>query len=218
MKKVYVVGNAINYVNFIYDAVLVDTLSEADIVLFTGGEDIDPSFYGEKKHPTTYSNIIRDKLEKEVFDCIKPTQLVVGICRGSQFLCVMNGGKLVQNCNNHGIFETHPILFKETDEIYEITSTHHQMQYPYNLNKEDYTLTATSLHRRSAVYEGGGIDIKTILSNGEPEVVIYHKENKPRCIAIQGHPEYMRKEAPIVAVLNELIDNNLNIVYNNENN
>lgn len=82
MKKVYVVGNAFNYANFIYDAVLVDTLSEADIVLFTGGEDVDPSFYGEKTHPTTYSNIIRDTQEKKVFERIKPTQLVVGICRG----------------------------------------------------------------------------------------------------------------------------------------
>ena len=218
MKKVYVVGNAFNYANFIYDAVLVDTLSEADIVLFTGGEDVDPSFYGEKMHPTTSSNIIRDTQEKKVFEHIKPTQLVVGICRGSQFLCVMNGGKLVQNCDNHGIFETHPILFGETNEIYEITSTHHQMQYPYNLNEEDYTLTAISMFKRSSFYEGGGIDIKNIHSKGEPEIVIYHKENKPRCIAIQGHPEYMRKEAPIVAVLNKLIDNNLNIVHNNENN
>ena len=213
MKKVYVVGEAKHYANFIEDMSLVDNLEDADIVVFTGGEDVDPSLYGEKKHETTYSNIERDLEEKAIFEKIKTNQLVVGICRGSQLMCVLNGGKLVQNCNNHGIFGTHSITcFGEIDEIYEITSTHHQMQYPYNLKNSDYTLVATSQYNRSNNYEGSGISINAIRSMGEPEIVIYHKEGKPRCIAIQGHPEYMRKEAPVVTYLNTLIDNNLNLV------
>ena len=80
--KIYVVGNATNYASWINNHKLVDNIEDADIVLFTGGEDVDPSLYNSKKHPSTYSNIERDKKEKEVFDKIKPTQLALGICRG----------------------------------------------------------------------------------------------------------------------------------------
>ena len=53
MKKVYVVGEAINYVNFMTGVKLVNAIEDANIVLFTGGEDVDPSLYGCKKHYTT---------------------------------------------------------------------------------------------------------------------------------------------------------------------
>lgn len=205
MKKVYVVGEATNYANFITGIKLVNNIEDANIVLFTGGEDVDPSFYGCEKHYTTYSNIERDKYEKAIFDKIKPNQLALGICRGSQFLCVMNGGKLIQNVDNHGVFGTHPIMNKE-GMMYEITSTHHQMQYPYNLDDKEYNVLYWS-DRRSEIYEGDGIDFNLMINNKEPEIVHYHKEGLPQCLAIQGHPEYMRKESPVVGMLNKLINN-----------
>lgn len=216
MKKVYVIGEAKHYADFITGVSLVENIEDADIVVFTGGEDVDPSMYGAKKHPQTYSNLQRDLYEKEMFEKINPNQLVVGICRGSQYLCVLNGGKLVQHCTNHGIFGTHSILCGDT--VYEITSTHHQMQYPFNLDDEDYTLIGISYTRRSLDYEGDSIDGVDIVYKGEPEIVLYHKKGMPRCLAIQGHPEYMRKEAPVVKYLNKLINDNLKIVKNNENN
>jgi gamma-glutamyl-gamma-aminobutyrate hydrolase PuuD len=208
MKKVYVVGTAKHYADFITNIKHVDNIEEADIVIFTGGEDVYPSLYHEEKHPTTYSNLNRDLYERDKFEHIKPNQLVVGICRGSQFLCVMNGGKLVQNVSNHGVYGTHPIMGLDNDMTYEITSTHHQMQYPFNLDPKDYDLLYIA-DRRSITYEGGGINRAELVINGEPEIVLYHKANMPKCLAIQGHPEYMRKDAPVVKMLNNLINNTL---------
>ena len=82
MKKVFVVGPQKRYSEWIEDHVLTDNLEEADIVMFTGGEDVDPSLYGCEKHPTTYSNIVRDLEEKAVFEKVRSDQLCVGICRG----------------------------------------------------------------------------------------------------------------------------------------
>ena len=204
MKKVYVVGDAVNYANFITGVKLVDNIEEANIVLFTGGEDVDPSLYCCEKHYTTYSNIERDNYEKAIFDKIKPNQLALGICRGSQFLCVMNGGKLIQNVECHGIFGTHCI--KNRDGVgYEITSTHHQMQYPFDLDEKDYSILYWT-DRRSDIYQGDGIDEDFMYDEVEPEIVYYHKKDKPQCLAIQGHPEYMRKEAPVVQMINRLIN------------
>lgn len=81
--KVYVVGGDINYVNFIKDVEIVYELDKAQLVVFTGGEDVTPSFYGCEKHHTTYNNIERDQFEKEIFDKIDPNkQVCLGICRG----------------------------------------------------------------------------------------------------------------------------------------
>ena len=201
MKKIFVVGNATNYASWMKDSELTDNLEEANIVLFTGGEDVDPSLYNCEKHYTTYSNLNRDLAEKAVFEKVRPNQLCLGICRGSQFLCVMNGGLLVQNVNNHALRETHQIVDSLGLTRYDITSTHHQMQYPFNLPKSDYKLLYYS-SRRSDYYEGCNIDIPPY----EPEIVLYCKADKPKCLAIQGHPEYMRKEAPVLNMLNDLID------------
>lgn len=123
----------------------------------------------------------------------------------------MNGGKLVQNCRNHALYGTHGITNNEVE--YEITSTHHQMQYPYNLKKENYDVLFVSSEFRSPhYYEGDYIDYARILENGEPEIVLYHKEGAPKCLAIQGHPEYMRPDAPVVEMLNDLINNTLNSI------
>ena len=203
MLKVYVVGPNKHYSAWIENHELTDDLGEADIVLFTGGEDVDPSLYGCEAHYTTYSNIDRDLAEKEIFEKVKPNQLCVGICRGSQLLCCLNGGKLIQNVSNHAVYGTHRIINKyDNDERYEITSTHHQMQYPFNLVRDrDYHVLYYAA-RCSIYYEGDGIEDPPC----EPEIVIYHRNDKPKCLAIQGLPEYMRKESPVIGMLNELVN------------
>ena len=100
----------------------------------------------------------------------------------------MNGGKLVQDCENHAIGYTHGITNGEYE--YDITSTHHQMQYPYNLDPKHYTLLYKSTGSRSSYY-CGPVDEDEILKHGEPEIVYYHVPELPKCLAIQGHPEIM---------------------------
>lgn len=202
--KIFVVGSSKNYANFIENAELVNNLEEAQCVLFTGGEDVDPSLYGCEKHKSTYSNLSRDLKEKEIFSKVNPkTQICAGICRGSQLMCILNGGLLVQDCGSHAIHYTHPITDGET--IYEITSTHHQMQYPYNLPTEYYKVLYTAYPRLSHYYSGDKINSELIKRNGEPEVVLYKNPNLPVCLAIQGHPE-MIPESPVSKMLSELIN------------
>lgn len=202
--KYYVVGGNTGYTRFIKDVELVDKIEDAEVVLFTGGEDVTPSFYGEKDVVGLYTNRSRDNREKEMFKKIKNNQLALGICRGSQFLCAMNGGKLVQDCNNHAIGTTHGICDPDRKVKYEITSTHHQMQYPYNLPGSDYEILYISSEFRSSHYEGGGIDSDLIYLKGEPEVVLYKVKGKPISLAIQGHPE-MIPDSPVAKMLDKLI-------------
>ena len=205
MKKIYVVGDSKNYAKFIDDYELVNDIKSADIVIFTGGEDVCPEFYNAEIHPTTYFNKGRDYDEIAEFNKIKNNQLVIGICRGSQLMCVLNGGLLIQDVSNHAIGFTHSIIETSTGNIYDITSTHHQMAYPFNMKKEDYTILFSSYPNRSRYYSGNLIDPDKVYA--EPEITLYHKKNKPKCLAIQGHPEYMDKNNPIIPRLNEIINN-----------
>lgn len=113
----------------------------------------------------------------------------------------MNGGKLIQDVTNHSLLNTHPIIDTETDKVYEITSTHHQMQYPFDLPRTDYTCLFKAFDR-SDYYKGDSIKYPPY----EPEIVLYHKLNFPKCLAIQGHPEYMQKKSPIIIRLNDIIN------------
>lgn len=200
--KIYVVGGADNYVNFIENVQLVDKLEDAQLVVFTGGEDVTPSLYGCRKHRTTYSNLRRDQEEKAIFNKIDPKkQVCLGICRGSQFLCVMNGGKLIQNITCHATGFTHGIT--DRNKVYQITSTHHQMQYPFDLNEDDYDILFTSYGVESDYYEGDRIDPDVVLGK-EPEIVLYHKNGLPKCLAVQGHPE-MIPDSPVAEMINNLV-------------
>jgi putative glutamine amidotransferase len=205
--KVYVVGGDVDYVNFIEDVEIVNKLEDAQLVVFTGGEDVTPSFYGCKKYRTTFNNVERDNFEKEIFDKIDPSkQVCYGACRGSQFLCVMNGGKLVQDVNNHAIGYTHGIT--DGNKIYQITSTHHQMQYPFDLNDNDYDILYYSYGINSDYYMGDKIDYERIYYK-EPEIVFYHKDGLPKCLAVQGHPE-MIPESIVAKMINNLIKDLVN--------
>jgi gamma-glutamyl-gamma-aminobutyrate hydrolase PuuD len=79
--KIYIVGTSIHYSKWIENSELVKTPKEADIIMFTGGEDVDPSLYGDSLGKYTYINTVRDMYEKEIFYKYSD-KFKIGICRG----------------------------------------------------------------------------------------------------------------------------------------
>ena len=214
--KIYVVGNDYYYANFIYNHIITNNLEEANIVLFTGGEDVSPEMYGEVPIPETYCNPIRDDYELSIFNKVNPeTQICVGICRGAQFLTVANGGKLIQHVDKHAISGTH--IIDVCGYNINITSTHHQMMYPFELDDDSYSINALA-HLKPSKIKTQTCNKKWIFSCGEPEIVTYRCNNKPKCIAIQGHPELMLLDSDAVKYCNCLIQDILpenNIEFRN---
>lgn len=108
--------------------VSVSDIEDADLVCFTGGEDVDPSLYNEHAHPTTRFNEERDDREAAwYYHCLNMGIPMVGICRGGQFLNVMNGGKLYQDVDGHALHGTHEAWVYDSTTPIQVTSTHHQM-------------------------------------------------------------------------------------------
>jgi len=189
-------------VTLIFDAESITNYScllHADLVVFTGGEDVDPTIYGEEVLPTTQCNPARDTAEIAVFEyCVSHHIPMAGICRGGQFLTVMSGGQLAQQADNHllPLDETHEIITIDRDRLEEgymasesafgrvqVNSTHHQLMYPWTLNKRDFILLA--------YVKGLSTEFLDICRGGrfsEPEALYYPKTES---LCVQFHPELM---------------------------
>lgn len=179
--KVFVVGGSDGYANWLPNYELVNSIDKSDLVLFTGGEDVSPHLYNQPKHNTTYCNLQRDLEEVKMFkEAINLNKHILGVCRGSQLSCVMAGGILVQNQSQSGFIHEITTSFGETIKV---TSTHHQAQYPFFLEKDDYKILGWSTNESS--YHTGGNN-EELNPPKECEIVYYPKI---KCLGIQSHPE-----------------------------
>lgn len=130
MKTVYVVGGDSSVIRMFKDAgweAYPYVLDETDLICFTGGHDVSPELYGEAN---TYSlcNPKRDEQEKEIYDWMLECEVpMVGICRGGQFLNVMNGGKMIQHLGRtiSGVVQAVG-LSNDEDVNYYLHVDHHQ--------------------------------------------------------------------------------------------
>lgn len=161
--------------------------SSKGLIIFTGGPDVPPMLYGEGNK---YSHLDRSRSKIDVDNfaiALANGTPMLGICYGSQFLTAMQeGGKVIQDVSNHAIGRTHEIIDIHGNTL-EITSTHHQMMYPFGI--KNYELIAHSKERLSDRYLTGFGEYKNEDVSVEPEIVYYPDTN---CLAIQGHPEFER--------------------------
>lgn len=162
-----------NY-NIIYDS---HRNAKPDLICFTGGSDIDPTWYNEPRiEETIHIHKNRDKLEIEYFQNFKYVPKV-GICRGGQLLNVLAGGQLWQDVNNHGRnHETLDLLLTKDKLV--VTSTHHQMMVPTD------QAVPVAVAFEATEYKSGVPRKKPIY---DPEVLWYEKDNS---LCFQPHPEY----------------------------
>lgn len=100
-------------------------------ICFTGGADVDPGLYGEKPLKETFFDPERDARDTTMYlRAQEMGKLCIGICRGGQFLNVMNGGQMWQHVVGHATGDTHVVIDKNDQEAYMCTSTHHQEMRP----------------------------------------------------------------------------------------
>jgi gamma-glutamyl-gamma-aminobutyrate hydrolase PuuD len=164
-------------------------LHKADFVLFTGGwADVSPELYGEERHEKTQPDPEADVRDIQVFQEAAYLGIpMVGVCRGAQFLHVMNHGKLYQHVDCHN-GKAHDIYLPKTQEyIGPVSSVHHQMCRPNALNGMDVIAVTyeSSVKWASPTMSYSGLE----KSNEEDIEAFWYPETA--CLGVQGHPEYM---------------------------
>lgn len=159
---------------------------DADLVVFLGGTDVSPSLYRENPvEEVTHTDPGRDARESTVFQACKTKGVaMMGICRGAQFLHVMNGGKLWQHVDNHT--KPHLIYDVEEDLTVVTSSTHHQMmRYDDDIGMNLIAITEEAVATFvKSEEEKLDVDRDAII---EVEACFY---SDTKCLCIQGHPEF----------------------------
>lgn len=183
---------------------VVDSFEKCDIVQFTGGADVSPVLYGEYEHPSTSASSERDAAERlQYAKALESGKLMVGICRGGQFLNVMNGGKMFQDVDNHG--RLHEVTDIATGRTITCSSTHHQM-----MRRGPHSQLVAHAYGISQQRKWWPLEYRVPrVETGETtdaEVVYYHKT---KCLCFQPHPEFFDVDHPCQKYYFELIDRHL---------
>ena len=162
-----------------------------DGVLFAGGEDVDPAFYGErKKYDSVQVNRARDEFEQTLLKSALDRRLpILGICRGAQLINVGFGGTLYQD------------LAEDTTPQFE----HRQTDAGMGRGDTAHTVTVTepdsllagaiqgscrvnSIHHQAIKYLGRGLKVTAHSEDGLVEAV-EAADDYPFLLAVQWHPE-----------------------------
>jgi gamma-glutamyl-gamma-aminobutyrate hydrolase PuuD len=183
MPKVYIVGG-----DKLIEAMfkkrkweVVRILADADLCVFTGGHDVNPKLYGEIALACTHYSKLRDDFETEqYYETLGADIPMVGICRGGQFLNVMNGGKMWQDVNNHT--SPHDLMDLDSKELIRVTSTHHQMMRP---SHEAITLAVA---KEATEKVSPSHFARNASNHWEDAEVVFYPKTKSLCF--QPHPEY----------------------------
>jgi len=161
---------------------------EAEFVIFTGGSDINPLFYGELRHKFTNISLRRDLADVTALRSWKgpAKQKLIGICRGAQFLNVMVGnGSLWQHVDRHATPMGHLAYETGNNNKFIVSSTHHQMMLPH--------LSGTILLTagESSKYEADCWDMPVDKANKQDVEVVLYQDQSTLCF--QPHPEITDK-------------------------
>lgn len=188
------------------------SILEADLVIFVGGADVEPAYYGETDvHPSTHFYDERDNEDVALYVmCLENGIPMLGVCRGAQFLHVMNGGKLYQDINNH--YGDHPIWdVNRKIRVEQISSVHHQMCIA-NKEMEIIATSCTGSNGRGMATERWRNSKDCDKGTRADVEAFFYRETC--CIGVQGHPEYSGYNFYtkwVLELLDELVINNLDV-------
>lgn len=164
-------------------------------LILWGGNDIHPSIYEEDPHKLAGPyDVGRDVSEiQAVTEAIAAGTPIIGVCRGAQLLCAINGGTLWQHSlghtnNSHALYGPNGIICDQA------AADHHQIMRPIG----KYEVLAWG-EGPTYVYSASGA---THVLASNPEVVWWPDT---KCLGIQPHPEWESKNSCFVKWINSVI-------------
>ncbi len=169
-----------------------------DGILFCGGEDVSPSFYGEvKQHDNVHDDKPRDEFEFALLDrALERRVPILGICRGVQMINVGFGGSLYQDMKE----DAEPQFEHRQTEL---GKTRQEATHSVLVTDEDSSLGAivqgacrvNSLHHQAIKRVGRGLKVTAHSEDGFVEAV-ESADEYPFLMAVQWHPEEMVDHSP----------------------
>ena len=148
-----------------------------DGIVISGGQDIDPEFYGEDRLPEVQKTEPHERFEWEsqlIAACDKMKMPILGICYGLQRLNVYYGGSLIQDIPTEiGTKVRH-------DNVeHEVIFTENFLGFLAGEKK-----VIASRHHQAVARLAPGFDVCATAADGVIEAI-----KRDRCFGMQWHPE-----------------------------
>jgi putative glutamine amidotransferase len=170
-------------------------LAKCDVLIMTGGEDIDPSNYGQEPDPNLEDvNKDRDVSDMAMLqEAIEEDMPVLCTCRGAQLLNVVCGGTLIQDIPTSVAYKDSDILHRdpaEEDFTYHDIDIDEDSQLARIVGKT--TLNVNSWHHQGIDEVGDGLKVTAVSGDGMIEGL--EREDSSYVVAVQCHPEWHVEE------------------------
>jgi putative glutamine amidotransferase len=173
--------------------VLKEYLSLADGILFTGGDDYPPSYYGQKARPEVGEMpLARAESDRALMRlALRSPKPALGICAGLQLLNIAKGGALVQHLKT-GL--RHKAFHEEKD------ADHDAAVRPGSLLHRvfgEYSIRVNSAHHQAAdpAKVAPGLRVSALAPDGTIEGLELSKPGRRFFLFVQWHPERMADAA-----------------------
>ncbi len=170
-------------------------LEKVDCLIMTGGEDVDPSYYGEEPDPNLEEvNKERDESDfaflQEAIDEDMPTLCT---CRGAQVLNVLSGGSLYQDIPTTEQFKEQKVVHRDPEEI---DFTYHDVTIEEDSLLAEIaggtTLKVNSWHHQGLKDIGDNLKVTAHTEDGMVEGI--ERTDCSYVIGVQWHPEWSVEE------------------------
>jgi putative glutamine amidotransferase len=168
-------------------------LDGVDGLLLTGGEDIDPAWYGADPSPQLYPpSRERDLFELAIFAAARQRELpILGICRGIQLVNVGLGGTLYQDLPSES-----PSAVDHNPPAERTARSHAVLLQPGSRAAAALgatRLSVNSFHHQAIRDLAPGLVVSGTTEDGVIEVV-ESPADAPWLLAVQWHPEEMHAD------------------------
>lgn len=168
---------------------ITQIINDFDAFLIPGGQDVDPSLYGEKKTPyLRETSPDRDAFEQILIkELVKTDKPVLGICRGLQIMNIVLGGSLYQDITSQNVTQTHHFMSLPYDRVFHKVNI--LPKTPLFNIIEETTIGVNSRHHQAIKKIAPCFSPMAFSEDGIMEALYAPK--KSFCIGVQWHPEDM---------------------------
>lgn len=169
-------------------------VANVDGIVFSGGEDIDPGYYGQTVRSSSHRiDPDRDRYELALMDeAMKANRPMLCVCRGMQLLNVYRGGTLCADIGESGQSD---LPHWETREPW---NTVHPVEIaPGHFAEEvlgSVQLGVNSIHHQSIDRLGQGLEVVGRSPDGLVEAMAVTDSDS--VLAVQWHPELIARKHP----------------------
>ena len=186
-------------------------LDLVDGVLIVGGADVDPKFYGEKKHDKIgYTNELDDIYHMTMIQEIERRDLpFIGICRGYQIFNVAMGGSLYQDLPTQLNMDK-----RHEQEESKSTATHFVKTVEGSLLNKllGHEVFVNSFHHQAIKKVGSKLAV-TAYSKDDDIIEAVEHQSARFMVGVQWHPEQLIKvDNKMLPLFTEFIKNANNYV------